>query len=335
MLSFHQFITEGEKWDAAKKALKVHGRNLDRHIDNQFYHGNPKLRKIKYFGKEAAKFAGITAAGAVMGSTVGMPGVGAALGATAATVSAAKGHLRRFKNEYNYIRKAQQRPPQPAPQPTPVQEPVKTPKTWGEHILNTTHSKTLKRIKNPIQLLHGSKSALSSLHLPKTYDAGRSADGHAVYLTTHHEEAERYGDHVHKVNFHVNKKHLIDMDLSVHEQTPYVKSRLKKLVPEVFQHRHKIPKVHGCTGCSLSVHAGLDAYHHLAHKLGSPEAASKALAKAGIPGGFGESQVGGNRQKRIKPTLTTVYSSYEPHKHVEVVSHSKVRPYKHLRRINK
>lgn len=169
-------------------------------------------------------------------------------------------------------------------------------KTFKQHITET----------NKIQLFHGAQERQKSLSLPKRFIHQRSADGHAVYLTTHKGEAETYGPHVHQVEFDAGEHELINMDRTLTRQHSNVKAILKTLAPEVFEKNTNNPDR------QAQPH---DVIHHLQKKHGEIEA-SKILSDSGIKG-----TVGGSLFERNGKTLTSkAYASYRPDRDIKVVS---------------
>ena len=159
------------------------------------------------------------------------------------------------------------------------------------------------RVKKPIKLYHGAHKAQKSLSLPATYSKARAADGHAVYLSTSKDEAGTYGKNLHHVEFHTHKDHLIDLDRPIHEQSAHVKGVIKKLTNNNVD---KDPWEKQPIGLSFVQHV-------TKHITKDPIKTTKLLYSHGIHGGFGSSY-----SPKSKRSDSTVYSVYNPKKHLAV-----------------
>ena len=174
------------------------------------------------------------------------------------------------------------------------------------------------RIAKPITgLYHGSKEQRSVINLPKKYLAARAADGHAVYMTNHLGEAESYGNHIHRLSFHVDKKtELLNMDKPLNKQHKAIKAKIAQLnVPTT---REEWPHNAHITHLKDVDYTGSDWVRDLGQHIGHEEVPG-LLHKHGIHGGYGES-VPPDSSRRSRQ-YSTVYSSYAPHKHVEITGH--------------
>lgn len=160
--------------------------------------------------------------------------------------------------------------------------------------------------KKTVRVYRGTHSKQETFSLPESWNRGDGEDGHALYVTSHKEEAQTYGPHIHHLDMSADKDRMISLDEHPTKQPKHVLKVFRKLAPEVLK-----PDFPARVGKKPN---GQDAYYHIADKVGGPVEATKLLASHGIHGGIGESSWPGG-------TPTTVYSLYNPKKHLKVVSH--------------